>query len=259
MIGPILAVVSRTGSVILTVVGLVLLGIAGLVAAFVGWANGSPAVAQTRIRAVKIFNAMETYPGTTVYDQAEEGAKWGDVEIMVAKNDPELGPNGRRIVLAITAHAECKTNWECATKIWHDDSQPYSATRCFEWTSQRRWDAPADEVDCPAKRDIDTTRAKTVDVPDDAEARIKAALRSADAAARLSALTGLPDLQVRADGKDVYVSTGGITGYWTGRMETECVLGWKTASGVEVVRLHASAHEEPVSCGWENARARAKH
>jgi hypothetical protein len=53
----------------------VALALAGLAGALWGWAQGSPAEALTHTRAVAIFDAMETYPGKTVYDQALEGAR----------------------------------------------------------------------------------------------------------------------------------------------------------------------------------------
>ncbi|MFE6510598.1 hypothetical protein ACFVDI_26440 [Nocardioides sp. NPDC057767] len=236
---------------VLAVVALTL--VAGVGALWV-WAEGSPAEARTRTRAVAIFNAMETYPGRTAYDQAREGERQGDVEILVASDSPE---DGRRIVLAITAHHECRTNWECATRIWPDSSNTYSATRCFKWSEPREWDT-ADEVDCPSETEIDTTTAQSVDLPKDAEVRLEAALGADDAAASVRALTGLPGLEVQSEGTRVYVAAGGITGYWTGRMSTDCVLGWKVGGEVEVVRLSAGPHEDPVSCGWEDARARAE-
>ena len=236
---------------VVAVVALTLVAGAG---AFWVWAEGSPAEARTRTRAVAIFNAMETYPGRTAYDQAREGERQGDVEILLASDSPE---DGRRIVLAITAHHECRTNWECATRIWPDSSNTYSATRCFEWSEPREWDT-ADEVDCPSEPEIDTTTAQSVDLPKDAEVRLEAALGADDAAASVRALTDLPGLEVQSEGTRVYVASGGITGYWTGRMSTDCVLGWKVGGEVEVVRLSAGPHEDPVSCGWEDARARAE-
>ncbi|OIJ23731.1 hypothetical protein [Nocardioides luteus] len=201
-----------------------------------------------------IFNAMETYPGKTAYDQAREGERQGEVEILVATDSPD---DGRRIVLAITAHHECRTNWECATRIWPDSSNTYSATRCFEWTEPREWDT-ADEVECPTTTEIDRTRAATVDLPEDAEVRLTAALQAENAAASVRALTDLPGLEVRTEGTRVYVASGGITGYWTGRMATDRMLGWKVDGEVGIKRLSADAQEEPVSCGWEDARARAE-
>lgn len=235
---------------VLVVVALTLVGLAG---ALWGWAQGSPAEARTHTRAVAIFNAMETYPGKTAYDQALEGARQGEVEILVATETEE----GRRIVLAITAHHECQTNWECATRIWPDSTSPATATRCFEWLEPQEWDT-AEAVDCPTRRQIDTTPAATVDVPGDAATGLQAALRTEDAAANVRALADLPGLEVQAEGANVYVAAGGITGYWTGRMATTCLLGWKVDGEVVVVRLFAGAHDEPVSCSWEDARARAK-
>lgn len=236
----------------LAVVALTLVGLAG---AFWGWAQGSPAEARTQTRAVAIFNAMETYPGKTVYDQALEGTRQGEVEILVATENAE---QGRRIVLAITAHHECHTNWECATRIWPDSTHTATATRCFEWVEPREWDT-ADEVDCPSLRQIDTTSAPTVDVPEDAATRLEAALHTNNAAENARVLSDLPGLEVEAEGEgNVYVAAGGVTGFWTGRMVTTCLLGWKVDGEVVVVRLSAGAHEEPVSCGWEDARARAK-
>ncbi|MEU6138497.1 hypothetical protein [Nocardioides sp. NPDC047086] len=236
---------------VLAVVALTL--VAG-VGAFWAWAQGSPAEARMHTRAVAIFNAMETYPGRTAYDQAREGERQGDVEILVASDSPE---DGRRIVLAITAHHECRTNWECATRIWADSSNTYSATRCFEWSEPRDWDT-ADEVDCPRTTEIDTTTAQSVELPHDAELQLEAALGADAAAASVRALTDLPGLEVQAEGTRVYVASSGITGYWTGRMATDCLLGWKVDGEVEVVRLSAGPHEDPVSCGWEDARARAE-
>ena len=235
----------------LAVVALTLVATLG---AFWAWAQASPAEARTHARAVVIFNAMETYPGNTAYDQAREGERQGDVEILVATDSPE---KGRRIVLAITAHHECRTNWECATRIWPDPSSTYSATRCFEWSEPREWDT-ADEVDCPKRPEIDTTPAGAVELPEDAETRLEAVLRAGDAAASVRALTDLPGLDVRQEGTRVYVASGGITGYWSGRMATECLLGWNVEGEVDVVRLSASAHEEPLGCGWEDARVRAE-
>lgn len=236
---------------VLTVVALTLVAAVG---GFWAWAQGSPAEAQTHTRAVAIFNAMETYPGMTAYEQAREGERQGEVEILVATDSPE---DGRRIVLAITAHHECRTNWECATRIWPDSTSTYSATRCFEWSEPREWDT-ADEVDCPKKQQIDTTPAATVELPEDAETRLESALRGDDAAARVGALNDLPGLEVQEEGTRIYVAAGGVTGYWTGRMTTDCLLGWKVDGEVEVVRLSASPHEDPLSCGWEGARARAE-
>ncbi|MFD7078144.1 hypothetical protein ACFV9G_28320 [Nocardioides sp. NPDC059952] len=235
------------------VIAVVVLTLVAGVGALWVWAQGSPAEARTHARAVAIFNAMETYPGKTAYDQAREGARRGEVEILVATDRPA---DGRRIVLAITAHHECRTNWECATRIWPDSSNTYSATRCFEWSQSREW-GTAEEVDCPRTPEIDTTPAGTVGLPDDAEARLEAALRANDAAASVRALTDLPGLEMREEGTRIYVASGGITGYWTGRMATDCLLGWKVDGTVDVVRLSSSPHEEPLSCGWEAARARA--
>ncbi|MEI7056780.1 hypothetical protein WBG06_13255 [Nocardioides sp. CCNWLW239] len=241
----------KTLWVVLAVVALTLVGGVG---AFWVWAQGAPAEARTHTRAVAIFNAMETYAGSTVYDQAREGEREGEVEIMVATDSPD---DGRRIVLAITAHHECRTNWECATRIWPDSSNTYSATRCFEWSEQREWDT-ADEVDCPKTREIDTTPAETVELPDDAEARLEKALRADEPAASVRALTDLPGLAVREEGARLYVASGGVTGYWSGRAATGCLLGWRVGGEVEVVRLSASPHEDPLSCSWEDARARAQ-
>lgn len=241
----------KTSWVVLAVVALTLVASVG---AFWAWARASPAEARTHTRAVAIFNAMETYPGNTAYDQAREGERQGEVEILVATDDPE---EGRRIVLAITAHHECRTNWECAIRIWPDSSSTYSATRCFEWSEPREWDT-ADEVDCPKRPEIDTAPAGTVELSEDAETRLETALRTGDAAASVRALTDLPGLEVREEGARVYVASGGITGYWSGRMATECLLGWRVDDEVGVVRLAADPHEEPVSCGWRDARARAE-
>ncbi|MFJ9391331.1 hypothetical protein ACIRON_21075 [Nocardioides sp. NPDC101246] len=216
------------------------------------WAQGSPADARTHTRAVAIFNAMETYPGKTAYDQAREGERQGEVEILVATDRPE---EGRRIVLAVTAHHECRTNWECATRIWPDHSSIYTATRCFEWSEPREWDT-ADEVDCPRKPEVDTTPAETVEVPEDAEARLEAALGADDASASVRALSDLPGLEVQEKGTRIFVASGGVTGYWMGRTVSDCVLGWKVDGEVGVVRLSSSPHEEPVTCSWEDARAR---
>lgn len=234
---------------VLAVVALTL--VAG-VGAFWAWAQGSPAEARTHARAVAIFNAMETYPGTTVYDQAREGEREGDVAVLAATDSLE---DGRRIVLAITAHHECRTNWECATRIWPDSPSTYSATRCFEWSEPRAWDT-ADEVDCPRTPEIDTTTAQSVELPKDAEVRLDAAMRADDAAASVRSLTDLPGLEVQVEGTRVYAASGGITGYWTGRVATDCLLGWKVEGEVGVERLSAGPHDEPVSCGWEDARAR---
>lgn len=239
ILGPVLAVVALT--------------LVGLAAALWGWAQGSPAEARTHTRAVAIFNAMETYSGKTVYDQAIEGARQGEVEIMLATENAE---EGRRIVLAVTAHHECRTNWECATRIWPDSTKTAAATRCFEWSESREWDTAA-EVDCPTRREIDTTSAGTVDLPEDAATRLEVALRAEDPAANVRALADLPGLEVRAEEAHVYVAAGGITGYWTGRIATTCLLGWRVDGEVVVVRLAAGAHEEPVSCSWEDARVRA--
>lgn len=240
----------KTLGAVLAVVALTLVGLAG---ALWGWAQGAPAEARTHTRAVAIFNAMETYPGKTVYDQALEGARQGEVEILVATETEE----GRRIVLAITAHHECQTNWECATRIWPGSTSPATATRCFQWLEPREWDT-ADEVDCPRRRQIDTRRAAMVDLPEEAATRLDAALRANDAAVNVRALADLPGLEVHEEGTNVYVAAGGITGYWTGRMTTTCLLGWRVGGEVVVVRHSAGAHEEPVSCSWEDARARAK-
>ena len=241
----------KTVWAVLAVVTLTLVAGAG---AFWAWAQGSPAEARTHTRAVAIFNAMETYPGRTAYDQAREGERQGDVAILVASDSAE---DGRRIVLAITAHDECRTNWECATRILPDSSNTYSATRCFEWSEPREWDT-ADEVDCPGTTEIDTATAQTVELPKDAELRLEAALGADDAVASVRALTDLPGLEVQIEGTRVYVATGGITGYWTGRTITDCLLGWKVNGEVEVIRLSAGPHEDPVSCDWKDARARAE-
>jgi hypothetical protein len=66
------------------VLAVVALTLVGLATALWGWAQGSPAEARTHARAAAIFNAMETYPGKTAYDQALEGARQGDVEVLVA-------------------------------------------------------------------------------------------------------------------------------------------------------------------------------
>lgn len=104
--------------------------------------------------------------------------------------------------------------------------------------------------------EIDTTTAQSVELPKDAEVRLDAAMRADDAAASVRSLTDLPGLEVQVEGTRVYAASGGITGYWTGRVATDCLLGWKVEGEVGVERLSAGPHDEPVSCGWEDARAR---
>lgn len=132
---------SRPGIVLVAAVAL-----AAAVLTVVWWGKQEPAAATTHVRAVKLFNAMETYTGATAMDQAREAARYGGVRILLAHDTAQ----GREIVLAVTATSGKRHNFEL--RFWPGDDQKHSATRCFRWTPEREWDT-ADEVRCPAQAD----------------------------------------------------------------------------------------------------------
>jgi len=134
---------------------------------------------------VKLFNAMETYPGTTALDQAEEAERYGGVKIWVAKDTDQ----GREIVLAVTA---------TRTDTWGQPLPP--VTDCYRWTDHREWDT-ADHVDCPTTVDIPAAaEPPTISLPDDVEHRLERALAGGATPSQVrSRLADLPNLDVSED------------------------------------------------------------
>ena len=137
-----------------TVLAVLLLALVGTVAGVTWWARQEPAVAATHDRAVLLFDAMETYPGTTALDQADEARRNGRVRVLVARDRAA----GREIVLAVTASSSRRTNLDW----WPSPNARYDATRCYRWTPDRAW-GTADRVPCPRVRDVDPARAPRAD------------------------------------------------------------------------------------------------
>ncbi len=193
------------------------------------WGTREPAVAATHERAVALFNAMETYAGTTALDRADEAAAYPGVAVVVARNTDR----GQVIVLRITASSDQRNNLDW----WPDPHAHYEATRCYRWTDDRAWDT-ADEVDCPAT-DIDPARApRPRPIPSRVDDRIERALRGRPDRVR-QALAGLPGLDVQEVGGRIGVAVTRISGYDAGRPVRDCVLGYRSGRDVEVWRPSA--------------------
>jgi hypothetical protein len=194
----------------------------------VHWARQSPAAAATHERAVRLFNAMETYPGSTAVDQAREAKRYGDVRILVARGDGD----DRVIVLAVTATSSRASN---ADVSFLPDSRVYRATRCYRWTPDRAWDT-ADRVDCPEHRDVDpTTGPRSTPVTARTEHEVQAALEAGADAQAVRAR--VPGADVRAAGDVLAVAVPGVRGYDSGHRVNDCLLARRDAHGVQVWSL----------------------
>jgi hypothetical protein len=203
------AVIGRLGVVLMAAAVVVLSGCG---------ADEVDARSLTHDRAVKLFNAMETYPGSTPLDQANEAKRYGDVKVWVAKDTDD----GREIVLAVTVKR---------SDTW---GQPLpSVTDCYRWTDDREWDT-ADHVDCPTTVDIpDVPEPPATPVPDGADHRIERALAGRSTVEQVRArLAGLPNLDVAEEDGVVYVATGGIAGYFSGHPTHECEVAWRAGGKV---------------------------
>jgi hypothetical protein len=195
------------------------------------WSTEPPAAAATQERAVRLFNAMETYQGTTALDQAREAKRYGGVRILVARDTSA----GREIVLAVTATSTHRTRFDL--QFWPDADPPvYRATRCYRWTDDRAWDT-ADQVDCPAKREIDrSSGARPRPIPVGADRAVARALRGHPHRTGVqAALAGLDADVTEVDGT-VAVAVAGVEGYDSGRPVNECLLGLRRGEAVHVWR-----------------------
>jgi len=182
-------------------------------------------------RAEALFEAMETYRGTTAWDQARQASRYGHVRILVARDTVA----GREIVLAVRAVRE-PTNTLFAP-------EPYDVTQCYRWTAEphRPWGA-YDQTDCPTQKHIERESAETNPVPETADAALKRVLRSHDDAAEVRAALARVDdfdgLYVEVAGVDgtLGVAVLGIEGYASGRRVNDCLRGRRDGKRVEVWR-----------------------
>lgn len=193
------------------------------------WGSREPAVGKTHERAVALFNAMATYPGSTAFDRAQQATRYPGVTIMVARNTAD----GHDIVLRITATDHRSSYFD----VWPSTDAEYQATRCYRWTDDRAWDT-ADEVDCPAEKDIDPARApRTEGIGDDVDRKVKRALtRGGDAAEVKGELAGVEDVAVEDIDGTIAVAVTRITGYNSGSPVRDCLLGYRSGDTVEVWR-----------------------
>jgi hypothetical protein len=208
---------------VLAVLAVLSVGGGGLYA----WGTQEPAVARTHERAVALFNAMETYPGTTALDQAREGSSYPGVVIMVARNTPA----GHEIIVKITAADDRRNNFDW----WPTQDARYEATRCYRWTQDRAWDT-ADEVDCPGRKDIDPARAAHAEpIGHRVDRRVERALgRGTSAAAVRAELADLDDVSVQDINGTITVAVTRIEGYDSGRAVRGCLLGYRKVKTVRV-------------------------
>lgn len=224
-----------------TLVTGLLLGALGIAAAVTWWGRQEPAVAATHDRAVLLFDAMETYPGTTALDQAVEARRNGRVRVLVARE----GAAGREIVHAVTASSNRRTNLDW----WPSAGATYDATRCYRWTPDRAW-GTADRVDCPRVRAVDPARAPRADpVQPDLGAELTRVLRrGGDPRKVTGAQVG------RRDGA-VGVAVSGVRGYDSGRRVNDCLLGLRRADGTVQVWKPSAIQVAPGegSCDPETA------
>jgi len=204
---------------------------AAVVAAAVGgvvwWARQPPAAAATHDRAVRLFDAMETYPGTTALDQAREAKRYGDVRILVAHGDGA----DRVIVLAVTATSSRASN---ADVSFLPDSTVYSATRCYRWTPDREW-GTADRVGCPERRDVDPATAPEPPAASATTDEVQTLL--AEGADEQAVRHRVPAADVRTERGAIGVAVPGIRGYASGHRVNDCVLGRRDTDGVRVWSL----------------------
>jgi len=153
-------------------------------------------------RAEALFEAMETYRGTTAWDQARQASRYGHVRILVAR-DTVAG------------------RWT---------AEPH-----------RPWGA-YDQTDCPTQKHIERESAETNPVPETADAALKRVLRSHDDAAEVRAALARVDdfdgLYVEVAGVDgtLGVAVLGIEGYASGRRVNDCLRGRRDGKRVEVWR-----------------------
>ena len=207
------------------------------------WGHQEPAVAATHDRAVLLFDAMETYPGTTALDQALEARRNGRVRVMVARDTAA----GREIVLAVTASSNRRNNLDW----WPSQGASYAATRCYRWTEDRDW-GTADRVACPSTRDVDPARApRAQPMGQDVADRLARALRRGEDP------TDLPGAQVASDSGAVGVAVAGIRGYDSGRRVNDCLLGLRRADGTVQVWKPSSVQVAPGEASCDAATALA--
>ena len=213
----------------LLLMSLVLLPVLLIGGTVYAWGVQEPAVAQTRERAVALLNAMDTYAGTTALDRAREATRYPGVTVLVARNTAD----GHEIVLRITAADDQRTNVDW----WPDQNAHYEATRCYRWTEDREWDTAA-ELDCPAQKDIDRTRApQAAPIGPHVDREVRRALaRIDDAAQGRAALAGVDGATVAALDGSIAVAVTGIEGYADGSPVRDCLLGYRTGNNVEVWR-----------------------
>src|SRR4051794_26638493 len=208
---------------------LALLAVLVIGVAVYSWGTREPAVARTHERAITLFNAMETYPGTTALDQAREASGYPGVDIIVARNTSA----GHEIVLRITAADDRRNNVDW----WPTQNAHYEATRCYRWTQGREWDT-ADEVDCPQRKDIDPARAPlTEPISPRVDDEVERALRRGRNAAEVRAeLADVDDVAVAVIDGRIAVAVTRVEGYDSGRPVRDCVLGIRAARTVRVWR-----------------------
>jgi hypothetical protein len=197
------------------------------------WGTREPAVARTHERAIALFNAMETYPGSTALDQAREASGYPGVDIVVARNTSA----GHEIVLRITAADDRRNNFDW----WPSQNAHYEATRCYRWTQGREWDT-ADEVGCPERKDIDPARApRTEPISPRVDAELEQALRHSRNAATVRAqLADVDNVSVAVIDGRVAVAVSRVEGYDSGRPVRDCVLGVRDERTVQVWRPSAT-------------------
>jgi hypothetical protein len=234
----------KKAMLVTVLMGLPLLFLGGTVYA---WGTREPAVALTHERAVALFNAMETYAGTTALDRADEATRYPGVTVMVARNTP----GGQEIVLKIRAASDRRNNFDW----WPAQNAHHVATRCYRWTESRLW-GTAGEVDCPDHRDIDPSRAPhTGQIDSRVDGEVERALsRSRSAAVVRQQLAGVEDATVQDVDGTIAVAVTRISGYDSGRAVRDCLLGYRAG---EVVRVWRPSAEQvapgEASCDPEDA------
>lgn len=207
------------------IVGILLLG-GGI---FYWWGIQSPAVADAHNRAVKLFNAMATYPGTTALDRANVAMSYPGVRIVVAHNTPQ----GQVIVLAITGSAHTRHNFDFSFNFGSSSEPTFYATRCFEWTWGMRY-GTAPEVPCPPVS-IDRSVAPSPDprTPGDVQ-RVRRALTGSPtvASVRLALAGSRAIVEARPFG--IALAWPGVAWYENGHAAPDCVWAIRDHHGVTV-------------------------